>query len=1195
MKKIGLFLTGWCRMLLCVGLAALPSASLGARGELLADQRLNLNLSFSSASLREVVSAFTEQTGVVFSYETSLGKRTLSDVHVVIQDAPLEEMLNTLFYDTGISWKIKDHVVALTAIPSSKKNASTGSAPSPSANRKPVVTGRVINEEGEPLVGVNVLVKGTTQGTSTDIDGSYSIDVADDDVLQFTYLGYGSAEWRVGTQTRIDVVLKEDKQMLDEVVVVGYGTVKRRDLVGAVDQVDSKVFSERSNPSISRSLQGAIPNLNISMRDGKPSRAATINIRGTGSIGSGGGALVLIDGVEGDLETVNPQDIASVSVLKDASSAAIYGARGAFGVILVTTKSAEEGETKVTYNGSFSLHARTVKPQLVTDGYEWTTGYINAWNGYYNGQNPLPSYINNIAPYSDSWYKELARRSTDPSLERVRINDKNQYEYFANTDWMDAFYKDFNYSHEHNISVSGGNQNADYYVSGRFYDQDGIYRVGDERYKQYNVRAKGNIRIRPWLRLNNNMDFTVVDYHQPMLYYSLQLPQRMIEHGGQPINPITNPDGTWTYAAVLNGYAGFAEGSSYQQDDKFTMKDKLGIEIDVVKDVLKISGDLSYLFARNKRERVTNMYTGYRGPDTPITVNESQGSTLENLRQDTNYLSSNIYGEYTPKLGDDHTLKLLAGWNLETKKYRGTTIKREGLTVPSKPSFGLMDGLTSDPVVSGYDWSYVGAFFRANYGYQGKYLAEFSCRYDGSSKFPENSKWGFFPSASAAWRVSQEKFWNVSPKAVSNLKLRASYGALGNSNVDPYTYLETFGLSTFGTGSGDAARYLFGQAKLRYTSLPGQIPDNIGWETSKTFDVGLDAGFLNGRLNLTADYYIRKTVDMYTVGPTLPDTFGATAPKGNYADMSTYGYEIALSYNDSFKLAGKPFNFGIKATLADYYSIIDRYNNASRKLSDYYEGQRLGEIWGFVCNGLFQSQAEIDAAFGGKGYKNDIMQTSEKYITYPGDMRFEDLNGNDAIDRGSSTVDDPGDRKIIGNSEPRYLYTISLNADWNGFFLSALFDGVGRQQWFPSDESLFWGMYNRPYNQVPTWHLQNYWTEERPNAYLPRYVGYYGPMNANTVNVNTRYLQDVSYIRLKNLQFGYELPKRWISKIGLSKVSVYFSGENLWSWSPLYRHTKDFDVTVASKKSDSDISNSKGDGHNYPVMRSFSFGISITY
>ena len=243
-----------------------------------------------------------------------------------------------------------------------------------------------------------------------------------------------------------------------------------------------------------------------------------------------------------------------------------------------------------------------------------------------------------------------------------------------------------------------------------------IANPNDERYKQYNVRAKGSVRIRPWLRLNNNMDFTVVDYHQPMLYYSNQLVPRMVEHSGQPVSLITNPDGTWTYAAVLNGYAGFAEGTSYQQEDKFTLKDKLGVEIDLVKDVLKVSGDLSYLFSRNTRERVTNMYTGYTGPESTITVNESQGSTLQNVRYDMNYVSSNIYAEYTPKLGDDHSLKLLGGWNLEKKKYRTLTVKREGLTVPSKPSFGLMDGVTSDPTVGGYDWSYVGAFFRANYG-----------------------------------------------------------------------------------------------------------------------------------------------------------------------------------------------------------------------------------------------------------------------------------------------------------------------------------------------------------------------------------------------------------------------------------------------------------------------------------------------
>ena len=618
MKKIGLFLTGWCRMLLCVGLAALPSASLGARGEFLADQRLNLNLSFSSASLREVVSAFTEQTGVVFSYETSLGKRTLSDVHVVIQDAPLEEMLNTLFYDTGISWKIKDHVVALTAIPSSKKNASTGSAPSPSANRKPVVTGRVVNEEGEPLVGVNVLVKGTTQGTSTDIDGSYSIAVADDDVLQFTYLGYGSAEWRVGTQTRIDVVLKEDKQMLDEVVVVGYGTVKRRDLVGAVDQVDSKVFSERSNPSISRSLQGAIPNLNISMRDGKPSRAATINIRGTGSIGSGGGALVLIDGVEGDLETVNPQDIASVSVLKDASSAAIYGARGAFGVILVTTKSAEEGETKVTYNGSFSLHARTVKPQLVTDGYEWTTGYINAWNGYYNGQNPLPSYINNIAPYSDSWYKELARRSTDPSLERVRINDKNQYEYFANTDWTGRLLQGRELlarAQPERFGRRSRTRTITFRAAFTFTIRTASTAWATNATSSTTCGPKAACASVPWLRSEqqHGLHGGGLPPADALLQSSSFAPRMDRTLAASPISPITNPDGTWTYAAVLNGYAGCrrrdratSRRTNSRMKDRLRRRDRRGEGR-----AEGLGRPVLPLFARNTRERVTNMYTGY--------------------------------------------------------------------------------------------------------------------------------------------------------------------------------------------------------------------------------------------------------------------------------------------------------------------------------------------------------------------------------------------------------------------------------------------------------------------------------------------------------------------------------------------------------------------------------------------------------
>ena len=814
--------------------------------------------------------------------------------------------------------------------------------------------------------------------------------------------------------------------------------------------------------------------------------------------------------------------------------------------------------------------------------------------------------------YTEADYKALWERRNDktenparPWVITDRRNGRQQYVYLANFDWYNYLYDDSRPTWDHNINIKGGTKALSYMVSGRYYQQKGVNRLEPDMFRSYNFRVKLQAEIKPWLTIASNTKFFQSNYK----YYGYEDEYNNFRkptlHALASFVPV-NPDGTavshtsMTQSSthyVMDGYnAMMQKGKSFGNKKTQEITTTFEATFKLHKN-FNIKADFSYTqgYLHNDYRSVNVQYSQYPGE----VMTEPEGSFPNKYKEvvwDQNYYVADVYGTYNRTFAEKHNLTLIAGYNYEAKYYRDLTAANDGLLSEDLSDFNLAKGTTNFTLNGGRnEYAIMGLFYRAAYDYRGKYLFEVNGRYDGSSKFPNNSQWGFFPSASAAWRVSQEKFWNVSPMAVSNLKVRASYGALGNSNVDPYTYLETFGLSTFGTGSGDAARYLFGQAKLRYTSLPGQIPDNIGWETSKTFDVGLDAGFLNGRLNLTADYYVRKTVDMYTVGPTLPDTFGATAPKGNYADMSTYGYEISLSYNDSFRLAGKPFNFGIKTTLADYYSVIDRYNNASRKLSDYYEGQRLGEIWGFVCNGLFQNQAEIDAAFGGKGYKNDIMQTSEKYITYPGDMRFEDLNGNDAIDRGSSTVDDPGDRKIIGNSEPRYIYTISLNADWNGFFLSALFDGVGRQQWFPSDESLFWGMYNRPYNQVPTWHLQNYWTEERPNAYLPRYVGYYGPMNAGTANINTRYLQDVSYIRLKNLQFGYDLPKRWISKIGLSKVSVYFSGENLWSWSPLYRHTKDFDVTVANKKSDSDISDSKGDGHNYPVMRSFSFGISITY
>ena len=378
------------------------------------------------------------------------------------------------------------------------------------------------------------------------------------------------------------------------------------------------------------------------------------------------------------------------------------------------------------------------------------------------------------------------------------------------------------------------------------------------------------------------------------------------------------------------------------------------------------------------------------------------------------------------------------------------------------------------------------------------------------------------------------------------------------------------------------------------------------WETAQTLDVGLDMSFLSGRLSFNGDWYSRKTLDMYTVGPTLPDVFGASSPKGNFAEMTTNGYEFIIKWNDSFNLAGKPFNYSVRASLADYVSTIDKFNNATKSLStssrntNYYEGMRIGEIWGFVSNGLWQNQAEIDAAEAkareaGQKYYNPLMQPSKTYKLYPGDIKFEDLNGNGYIDRGKNTVDDPGDRKIIGNAEPRYIYSFGFDFEWNGITLSAFFQGVGKQGWYPSNEaSTLWGQYNRPYGQMPKWHIGNYWTEDNPDAYLPRYTGYYAPFYKGTNNANTRYLMDVSYIRLKNVQVGYTLPEKWTKDIKMKKISVFFSGENLWTWSPMYRHTRDIDVTANIYGTDS-VLDTTGDGYNYPTMRSYSFGINLTF
>lgn len=1062
------------------------------------------------------------------------------------------------------------------------------------------VTVKVTDKAGA-MPGAGILVKGTTNGQITGADGTATLtNVAPDAVLVVTFVGYQTVEVPVKGRANVSVTL-EDSLTLDEIVVVGYGTQKKANLTGAVDQVGSETFEGRSNANLTQMLQGQIPNLNLKFKDGRPNSSPSYNIRGTTSIGQGGSALILIDGVEGDPALLNPNDIESVSVLKDAASSAIYGSRAPYGVVLITTKTAKQGKPTVSYQANLTFEKPTTIPEYVSNGYTWADHFYKA---FYNYNFSNPSGINKTMEFSTAWLAEYQRRNETGNYEVLvsdgSIGTAGRWLYFIEgEDYIGKLYRNHMTSQTHNISVSGSDDKFDYYVSGRYYGNNGIFDtdVNPESYKILNGRMKMGYKVTPWLRISNNTDISWTKYVMPQTYSEGNGNiWRNIADEGHPCSPIWNPDGTLSHSAVYS-VGDYLYGHSNRGYINRQVKTTFAAQAKFLDDRLRLNADFTY---RNKDfnttvKKVKSEFSRYEG--VTETISGTQSYLSETIRN-YEYLATNEYVEFEDTFAGKHYFKALLGYNYEQETYKNTYSYNDDLLTPDVTNINLAMGIDNRSITGDYyRWRTVGAFARINYAFADRYLIEVNGRYDGSSKFPQRQRWAFFPSVSVGWRLTEEPWFKVSKDAVSNIKFRASFGALGNSNVGNYAYDETF--------SFDNGRIING-AKVRYTSAPAPIPESLTWETAQTLDFGLDMSFLKGRLSFTGDYYIRKTLDMYTVGPTLPDVFGASSPKGNYAEMTTKGYEITVRWNDSFNLAGKPFNYGLKASLVDYKSIIDKFNNRKKELStaayntNYYAGMVVGEIWGFVSNGLWQNQDEIDAAeagalAAGQKYYNPLMQTSKTYKLYPGDIKFEDLNGNGYIDRGQNTVDDPGDRKIIGNSEPRYIYSFGIDLEWNNIFLSAFFQGVGKQDWYPSNEaSVIWGQYNRPYAQMPKWHLNNYWTEDNPDAYLPRYAGYYAPFYKGTNNANTRYLMDVSYIRLKNLQVGYTLPSKWTDAIRMKKVSIFFSGENLWTWSPMYKYTRDIDVTANIYGTDSVLS-STGDGFNYPTLRSYSLGLNITF
>ncbi|MGI6222630.1 MAG: SusC/RagA family TonB-linked outer membrane protein [Prevotella sp.] len=1057
------------------------------------------------------------------------------------------------------------------------------------------VSGLVLDEDGNPVIGATVKQMDGSVGTVTDVNGNYSLEVPIGSKLIISYVGFESLT--VKANKNLKSVMHQSKETLNEVVVVGYGTQKKANLTGAVDQVTSKTFDGRANATAVQMLQGTIPNLNISFTDGKPNRQATLNIRGTTSIGQGGSALVLIDGVEGDLAMLNPDDIESVSVLKDAASSAIYGSRAPYGVILVTTKTAKKGRLSVNYSTNLTLQKPTNMPDYVSDGYTYAEHF---YLSYHNFHHSNPSNMNTTQQFSTAWLEEYKKRKesgnfgTEVSDGSDGLTPGRWVYYNKETDYYDLLFKDNDFTQTHNLSISGADDKFEFYLSGRYYRDNGLYDSHSvkERYELYNTRLKTGYQALPWLKITNNIEISKSKYQTPLADMFLNI-YRAIGDEGHPSSPIWNPDGTMTYSAVKT-IGDFLYGKSSRTDEKDFVQDTFGFKTNFFNNSFHIICDFTYRNENGSRT-MKHVRTPFSMTKDVIETVPGTQSSLQEAPSKKIYISTNDYAEYENTFAEKHYFKALIGFNYEQEQEKGLSAYNTDLLTDDAENINLALG-TDNKSINGswYKWRSAGFFYRLNYIFKNRYLIETNGRYDGSSKFPDGQRWGFFPSVSGGWRISAEPWFKVSPNIIDNLKLRVSYGTLGNSNVEPYSYGEKFAINR--------GRILGGTSAF-YTSAPAPIPSGLTWERAGMLDFGLDMGLFNNQLNITADWYDRCTSDMYTVGVSLPDVFGADSPKGNNATMYTKGYEISVSWNSKFTLADKPFHYYVKATLADYKSKITKYNNATKALGtgnspQYYKGMTIGEIWGYECNGLYQTQEEIDAdeakaKAAGQAHFNTIFQCSSNYALYPGDIKITDLNGNGYIDRGSNTKDDPGDRRIIGNSEPRYIYSFSFGADWNNIFFNVFFRGVGKQDWYPGQDSgNFWGQYNRPYNQMCAWMIGNYWTEDNPNAYLPRYTGYYGPFRRSIAN--TRYMQNVAYLRMQNLQIGYILPTAWTNRFGVRQIKIFITGENLFTWSPLYKRSKDVDVTNIYG-SDYDYYAHDGDGYNYPTKKSISIGLNVKF
>lgn len=1134
-----------------------------------------ITLNEKNLPIRKVLEQIETKSSYHFFYNNDF---SVLDRVVSIQttDASIDVVMNKLLAGTQLAYKLEnDNLIVLTLIgqdnPINMKIKNV---------QKRKVTGTVTDAAGEPIIGANVSVKGTTIGTITDMNGFFELEVpANINSLQISYIGYVNKEARIDAKSVLSVTLTEDTQNIDEVVVVAFGTQKKSNLTAAVATVNSKELANRPVANVSQALQGISPGLNVaaSSKGGALNEAPSINIRGTGSIGQGSKSspLILIDGIEGDMNLINTQDIETISVLKDAGASAIYGSRAAFGVILITTKKGEEGKTTVNYNNSIRWSTPTNLPSFL-NGYEFNTYFNEAAANAGLGAQYTPDVMEKT---------KLFMEGKLPYATEYDANGiwKKNLDSWGNTEWFDIYYKDWSFSHEHNISISGGTNKVNYYVSGNYQKLGSDQNFGNEDFDRYAFNAKINAKPFEWLDINANMKFSRKNYQAPSyqmndVYYH-SMPRR------RPANPVYTPDGILNKESQLNE---MKDGGMYYEDVDVLFQ-QLQLVIKPMKD-WQIFADLNYRIDRTEKHKDVQLILERKedGSYFPMARDDGYGgrSFVEEQALRTNYFNPNVYTKYGKSFTSGHSFSVMAGFQAELNQYKRIYARRDGIISPDIPSLGNTTSSTSYEMGSDLnEWSTVGFFGRVNYDYQGKYLAEVNYRYDGSSRFNRAQRWNSFPSASVAWNIARESFMEDMQELISNLKVRGSYGNLGNQateNIYPFYSAMKLGM---GTGA-----WLLNYQKPNKAEPADPISPLLTWETVTSYDLGLDLAMLNNRLTGTFDYFWRNTNNMVAPGEELPNTAGVISPYTNNAQMRTNGWELSLGWRD---VLSSGFSYGATLVLSDNQSKILSYPNTTKTLFDkdaklrYYEEAMLGEIWGYKTIDLARTEEQM------KNHLASLPNGGQNALGSnwaAGDVMYADLNGDGKIDGGKGVYGDSGDKCIIGNSTPRYNFGITLNAAYKGFDLSMFFQGtMKRDIWLTG--LYFWGADNGYWQSTALKETQDYFraadTESyfgpNVNGYLPRPL--LGNQDKKNKEVSTQYLQNAAYMRLKNLQVGYTFPRVLINKMKINTLRVFVSADNLFTISGLKAPAYDPEVLDGY---------AAGSGKASPLKTTISCGLSVT-